>query len=852
MAISQTIHLTQDKHEPIPIMYAVQNDTGRTALMVIDDITLASGSTGGLYFRRSDGSTYNTTATLSIASNAFTADITQGLTQSGTTECQLKVTASSKKVSTYTFLIKVQEDLNGVSTEQLGYSVADLMNAADSIADSTDILNGLLASGSLAYDVAEITDSTGFVFTPNMSVSYDSGALQYHFSGAATGGGSTVHAYNVYLNTTGFPDGISAGKTYYYVATDPDNAFDSANFSGSVYYKTASSDWTFITSGNANNVRAFTIPNNAVGLLFRYNFVDGETYDFRSTFRVSDNPYVLCGANDSNSVSLALAPGLYPSDNVRSCEDFEINGTTFCSVENAGSANERKTFSDFPYDAGWLFNMGDSRWGFRVQFAVNYANNATKVRSLKLDGWTDWSVISGGQYLPSCDLNTVTADGSFYLLIDSNTYENAPNGKRVGFLEVRTVSAWTLQLFYSLTEPYIWKRVIFNGTPHTAWLLTGGGSSGGGNTYNITQQISQDTFNNTYNVTANITTGADTNGWINAVDNESTTESNATDMSAAIQSMLMLTGHARLGAGTFYVSGNIDMPVGTILEGCGKKTIIRLLSSVQSGYAVRVSQNNTIKNVYFSGGKTAPTNLYTDGSNFGSKHGVYLIANADGQESSQPASATNIIEGCFFENFDGSAFYMHNTGGGLVNGVIMSDCEIRHSRVGINIDYYAEYSKFANCIIQQCYYACINNGGNNVFVGCTFHGVVGWLCDNSNSDKQNNLHGSCVGCTFNHIDNMNYPGTLGGGVGIHIINGTTGFVFTGCQIWYASVLVENSDGITMSDCLFGRTVSITVTGNHGAFFFNNVHFEPPTINVNSATKFKNCYDMMTGSEIVVG
>lgn len=201
-------------------------------------------------------------------------------------------------------------------------------------------------------------------------------------------------------------------------------------------------------------------------------------------------------------------------------------------------------------------------------------------------------------------------------------------------------------------------------------------------------------------------------------------------------------------------------------------------------------------------------------------------------------------------NFDGSGYYAHNTGGGLRNGVIMSKCNIEHCRVGINIDYYSEYSKFSDCIIYQCYYACINNGGNNIFTGCTFHGVVGWLCDNSNNNKRNSMHGSCIGCTFNHIDNMNHPDVLGNGIAIHVINTTSGFTFTGCQLWYGNVVIENSTGITFSDNLFGNNgITINVTGNGGVYFHDNMFKNPPTsINVNTATKFINNYTF-AGNEV---
>lgn len=127
MAITQTIHLTQHQREPFPIMDAVQNDTGRSLKMILDDVTLTSGNTGELYFKRSDDSFYHVSATLATGDNSFTADITQGLTQPGTTECQLKVTASSKAVSTFTFLIRVQPAVDGMPSEQLGVSVDDLL-----------------------------------------------------------------------------------------------------------------------------------------------------------------------------------------------------------------------------------------------------------------------------------------------------------------------------------------------------------------------------------------------------------------------------------------------------------------------------------------------------------------------------------------------------------------------------------------------------------------------------------------------------------------------------------------------------------------------------------------------------
>ena len=370
-------------------------------------------------------------------------------------------------------------------------------------------------------------------------------------------------------------------------------------------------------------------------------------------------------------------------------------------------------------------------------------------------------------------------------------------------------------------------------------------------TYEITQNINKDTITNTYNIntTPNITT--DSNGWLQAIDTDTSDESNKTDMTGAILSMLNETGYCHLSPGIFYVSGNIDMPNGSILEGCGKKTIIRLLSSVSSGYILKMTQKSTVQNICLSGGHASPTDIYaTSNVNFGNRHGIYFVANADSSGIAMPSVIACMINNCFFENFDGSAVYCYNTGGGMQQSLLMENCYIEYCKVGINIDYYSEYHKFSNIIIWRCNHACINNGGNNVFVGCTFHGVVGWVIDNSNSDKSNNAHGSAIGCTFNHINNMNNPTDLGMGDAIIIKNVSNAYIFSGCQLWYGGIVIENSRGIAFSDCLIGgRTPKISVNGNYPAFFYDCIFHQNPQLTVNNSTKFINCYLDSDGSQI---
>lgn len=451
------------------------------------------------------------------------------------------------------------------------------------------------------------------------------------------------------------------------------------------------------------------------------------------------------------------------------------------------------------------------------------------------------------------DLNDLTTNSS-WLMASGRTYGNAPfydsSGESVGVLMQSIVSGWRFQIWFSFSSADVYKRFGRADLGWRGWTKINGTGGGSEIIYNVTQNINRDNFTNTYNITTTPTITTDDNGWLQAVDSNTESETGKTDMSAAILSMLNDTGYCHLAPGIFYVSG-FDMPAGATLEGCGKKTIIRLLSSVSSGYAVRIGQNNTVKNICFSGGYSKPSDCTTEGADLGSRHGVYCVANADGQESAATPTITNIVTDCFFENFDGSAFYNHNTGYGLDSVVIMSSCRIVDSKVGINIDYFGEYSKYSDIIISGCNHACINNGGNNVFTACTFHGVVGFLIDNTADDKRNNAHGSAIGCIFNHLNNMNNPSELGMGDAIVVKGAANGFIFSECQLWYGAVKIINSKGVAVQNSLFGgNSPHITVSGSFPAFFMNNVFMASPTLTLNAGTKFNNCYLAATGAPII--
>ena len=331
------------------------------------------------------------------------------------------------------------------------------------------------------------------------------------------------------------------------------------------------------------------------------------------------------------------------------------------------------------------------------------------------------------------------------------------------------------------------------------------------------------------------------------VDDEISNEENATDMSIPIMEMLNQTGYCRLAAGVYYVRRGIDIPEGATLEGCGNKTEIRLLNDAKEGYCIRISKFNTIRDIKFSGGVDEPDISSTE---IGGRNGVEFVANRDGKEETSPDVSTSILTGCWFENFKGSAIYGHNSGGWLQDSLIVSDCVIHHCEAGINLDYYTEYHKFSNIIVHNCHYACINNGGNNTFVGCTFHGTVGFLIDNSKKDKKNSAHGSAIGCTFNHIDNWNHPDTAGGGIAVGIYNTANTFCFEGCQIWHSSVVVEDSKGICFDGCAFSGTNSKIHTSDLSTVYFTDcIFYKTPDLEVGDLTEFSGCHLRIDGEEI---
>ena len=313
-----------------------------------------------------------------------------------------------------------------------------------------------------------------------------------------------------------------------------------------------------------------------------------------------------------------------------------------------------------------------------------------------------------------------------------------------------------------------------------------------------------------------------------------------TDRTTEIVAMLTAYGICRLGKGDYYVS-NLDMPGHTSIVGVGNKTRI-ILAGSSDGYAIKMTDYCNVSDCLIMGG----TSSITLSSTVGGRHGILWQGNYTETETSSSQPINGMISNVRFYYFTGGGITCDDTGYGTANSLEVTNVFCTNCNAGINVAYFSEYHKFTNVRTAYCYYGCINNGGNNIFVNCDFSSCkVGFLMDNSSSQSPNNSHGTCVGCLFNHTDSN-------AGIGIKVLNCDNGFVFDGCQIYFSQIDIEDSDGVVVSNSNFGDTnCDITVKNGGVALFANNLYGAAPTITItnNQNVHFVNCYVKSTGAAV---
>lgn len=309
-----------------------------------------------------------------------------------------------------------------------------------------------------------------------------------------------------------------------------------------------------------------------------------------------------------------------------------------------------------------------------------------------------------------------------------------------------------------------------------------------------------------------------------------------TDRTAEIITILEKYGVCRLAPGKYYAN-NIVMPENTALIGSGYST--HLIHSTTSDITpvIHISKGNLVRDLTIWGSETS---INVD--DLGNYIGILFSANYSGGDESTFCTIDSIrIYYC-----SRSGLACSNTSINYAKGVYVNNVHINGCHVGIDIGEYSEFNKFTNVSIAWCWYACINNAGNNAFTACTFHATNTGFYINGNSN--NSGHGILNGCTFAHIGSNE-------GRAIYITKCLNGFVITNCQIWYNSVVIVSSNGVQIQNCEFGRDQHIEVlAGNltliNGCTFQNDINY-PPTITKSTTANLVmiNCYGAVSGNLI---
>lgn len=313
-----------------------------------------------------------------------------------------------------------------------------------------------------------------------------------------------------------------------------------------------------------------------------------------------------------------------------------------------------------------------------------------------------------------------------------------------------------------------------------------------------------------------------------------------TDRSAEIRALLEQYGVCRLGCGQFVVSG-LDMPDHTSLMGEGGATTLRLPEGADKNYVVKIGSFCTVKDLHLRGND----NLKERPVEMGDRHGLLFEGTATTKDwSNQPRNS--MVSNCFITGFSGGGITCRDTGYSTAACLTVSDCHIMYCGAGINIAHLSEFHKFTNVLSEQNCYGCINNGGNNVFTNCGFNSnVTGVLMDNAQGQSPNNTHGSMVGCTINHTNSNE-------GIGIIALGTKAGYIFTGCQVFFSKIVLENVDGFVFDAMNYGRKVEIDIKGG-GTVTFSNSVFKPAPdairVTDNQNVRFVNCYTRDTGETV---
>lgn len=295
----------------------------------------------------------------------------------------------------------------------------------------------------------------------------------------------------------------------------------------------------------------------------------------------------------------------------------------------------------------------------------------------------------------------------------------------------------------------------------------------------------------------------------------------------------------KLSSGDYYCSG-IVMPNDTEIIGSGPSTRL-ILTQNATARLIKMGVNCKISNLTLCGSESS----ITINENVTNRNAIEVI----GSGIDDTIKYKERIDNVEIYNFTGSGIYLTSTGQGVATGTFIEQCNIHDCNVGINIPYVSEFNRIINTRVNNCYYGIINNGGNNYFLNCGLD--ENYVClkmyaenINNESSAPNNSHGSFIGCSFHHSDNI---AGSGNGIAITINNMISTEMFIGCLIGTGKININNSNGITFSACSFFKNSYLNVSGTGSTLLIGcilgNLASNPTVTKTGDGTlHIINCYN----------
>ncbi len=282
-----------------------------------------------------------------------------------------------------------------------------------------------------------------------------------------------------------------------------------------------------------------------------------------------------------------------------------------------------------------------------------------------------------------------------------------------------------------------------------------------------------------------------------------------TDDKAAIQLAVNSGKLVRLNKKRYYISGSINLPEGTTIQGTGLGTTANIrISANEPAFKIQ-GHGITIDSVSFIGDG--------DGASYSpAKPNQHAIA-IEGEVGLSIAYERLLVSNCTFYGLQGAGVYTkYNVGiAGYAGGVQVSNCVAYLCTWGYFCSTRGEYNMFVGCKAYKCAIGFRAAGGNNVFTGGILtSNITGVYLEAGANDG----HAVITATAINH--NSDYS-VWANGI-------TLGYIISNCTMYASDIYIQNSIGIRFSSCQFG-VGNIYVQSSTRIRFIDNDYITSPNL-----------------------